>query len=204
MTIHQTSAPTTGRSRVRSRRSAASVAFVVALLSVTLSACAPDGAPDVASAGGGKGETSQAKDGKSYEDMTDAERDDLSRKFAGCMRDNGVDMPDPDSEGGVAITSEASGDMEEMDKAFEACKDFLPNGGEPVKPSAEDLESQREFAKCMRENGIDMPDPDPNGGMTQALEVPDDVDAFNAAIEACNGEGGASLSVGGAVPAGGE
>ncbi|MFJ4106864.1 hypothetical protein [Oerskovia enterophila] len=204
MTIHQPPAPTTGRSRARSRRSAASVAFVVALLSVTLSACAPDGAPDVASAGGGKGENSQAKDGKSYEEMTDAERDDLSRKFASCMRDNGVDMPDPDSSGAVALTTESGADMDEMDKAFEACKEFLPNGGEPMKPSPEDLESQREFAKCMRENGIDMPDPDPNGGMTQALEVPDDVDAFDAAIEACNGEGGASLSVGGAVPAGGE
>jgi len=49
-----------------------------------------------------------------------------------------------------------------------------------------------------------MPDPDPNGGMTEALQVPEDLDAFDAALEACNGEGGASLSVGGAVTESGE
>lgn len=204
MTIHQPPAPITGRSRAGSRRSAASVAFVVALLSVTLAACAPDGAPEVASAGGGKGETSQAKDGNASGDLTDAELDDLSRRFASCMRDNGVDMPDPDSSGSMALTTESGVDMDAMNEAFEACKEFLPNGGEPVKPSAEDLESQREFAKCMRENGVDMPDPDPNGGAMEAIQVPDDIDAFNAALEACNGEGGASLSVGGAVTESGE
>jgi hypothetical protein len=175
------------------RRRSAAAAFAVALLALALAACAPDDAPGVASAGDGKEET-QTEDGKSAEDLTDAERDDMARKFASCMRDNGVDMPDPDTEGGLSVASGTAevGSMEEMDAAFEACREFMPGGGEPVKMTPEDLEAQREFAKCMREQGIDMPDPDPNGGMSGALEMPEDTKAFEAALEACNeaGSGG--------------
>jgi len=188
------------------RRRSAAAAFVVALLTVTLSACAPDDAPDVASAGGGKGETSPGEDKKSFEDMTDAERDDMARQFASCMRDNGVDMPDPDTDGGLSVTSGTAeaGSMDEMDAAFDACREFMPNGGEPMKMTPEDLEAQREFAKCMREHGMDMPDPDPNGGMTAAGEVGDDIAAFETALEACNEPGSAGLGVFESVPGGGE
>lgn len=195
MTIHQHPARTARRVTSRSRRNA-SAAFVVALLAVTLSACAPDADPGVASAGDGKGSNTGQADAKtSYEDMTDAERQDLDRQFASCMRDNGVDMPDPGTDGGLSVSSGA-GDAEEaenMQKAFETCKEFTPNGGEPVKMSPEDLEASREFAKCMRENGVDMPDPDPNGGMTGALEIPEDMAVFDAALEACNASGGMAV-----------
>ncbi|MFF3066240.1 hypothetical protein ACFVQ3_16995 [Oerskovia sp. NPDC057915] len=201
MTIHQTRPG--GAVRSGTRRRSAAAAFVVALLTVTLSACAPDDAPGVASAGDGKGETSEAGDEKSFDDMTDAERDDMARKFASCMRDNGVDMPDPDTDGGLSMASGTveAGSMDEMDAAFEACREFMPNGGEPMKMTPEDLETQREFAKCMREHGVDMPDPDPNGGMTGALELPEDMEAFDTALEACNESGsGAGLSVQKSVP----
>ncbi len=195
-----------GAAPLVTRRRSAAAAFVVALLTVTLSACAPDDAPDVASAGDGKGKTSQAEDKKSYEDMTDAERDDMARQFASCMRDNGVDMPDPGTDGGLAVTSGTveAGSTDEMDAAFDACREFMPNGGEPLKMTPEDLEAQREFAKCMREHGMDMPDPDPNGGMTAAGEVGDDIEAFEAALEACNEPGSAGLGVFESVPGGGE
>jgi hypothetical protein len=171
------------------RRRSAAAAFVVALLALALSACAPDDAPGVASAGDGKEET-QTEDGKS-EELTAAEQDDMARKFASCMRDNGIDMPDPDTEGGLSVASGTAeaGSMEEMDAAFEACKEFMPNGGEAVKMTPEDLEAQREFAKCMRDQGMDMPDPDPNGGMIAAGSVGDDIEAFEAALEACNEAG---------------
>ena len=196
-----------GTARPVARRRSAAAAFVVALLTVTLSACAPDDAPDVASAGDGKGKTGQAEDKKSYEDMTDAERDDMARQFASCMRDNGVDMPDPDADGGLSAAAGTveAGSTDEMDAAFDACREFMPNGGEPMKTTPEDLEAQRAFAKCMREHGIDMPDPDPNGGMTLAGEAPEDLDAFDAALAACNEAGaGNGLSVHESVPGGGE
>ena len=54
-----------------------------------------------------------------------------------------------------------------FEKAQKACQDLLrAAGGEP---SAEDRERMREaalkFAKCMRGEGIDMPDPKADGGM---------------------------------------
>ncbi|MHA7133457.1 hypothetical protein [Oerskovia turbata] len=180
--------------RPTARRRSAPAALLVALLAVALSACAPDAAPGVASAGDGDASSSTEQTGKSAEDLTDAEREDLAREFARCMRENGVDMPDPGADGGGVITLDGSTDEGAMDAAFEACKEFLPDGGEPAKLSPEDLEAQRKYAQCMREQGIDMPDPDPNGGMTMAGEV-GDIEAFEAALEACD-EVGATAGLG--------
>jgi hypothetical protein len=48
------------------------------------------------------------------------------------------------------------------------CGHFLPDGGKPQPLSPEALEQGRKFAKCMRDEGIAFPDPDPNGGGYQA------------------------------------
>jgi len=85
--------------------------------------------------------------------------------FAKCMRDNGVDMPDPvagSGGGGAAIAVGGDGiDPTKMQKAFEACQSFLGagqiNGGAQIDPAMQD--KMVAFAKCMRENGVDMPDP---------------------------------------------
>jgi hypothetical protein len=108
---------------------------------------------------------------------------DAMREFAKCMRENGIDMPDPQEDGGVIAAPQAEiGDKDKMDRAMEACKHELPNGGAPKKPSPEELDEQREFAQCMRDHGVDMPDPDPNGGARQALPMDDKT---KAAVEAC-------------------
>jgi hypothetical protein len=93
-------------------------------------------------------------------------------KFAQCMRDNGIDIPDPkvDGDGRVSFGVPGGGDepvdREKMQAAHEKCKQHLPNGGEPPKLSDEDLEKMRQFAQCMRDNGYpDFPDPQPDGGI---------------------------------------
>src|SRR3569833_1298626 len=118
---------------------------------------------------------------------------DSMRKFAQCMRQNGVNMPDPvDAGGRVAMrASNAPGaNAEEKMKAAEAkCRHFQPNGGKPVKLKPEDQAKMRAMAKCMREHGVDMPDPDPDGGIriskgknsTMDLDSP----TFKAADKAC-------------------
>ena len=56
-------------------------------------------------------------------------------KFAQCMRENGVDVPDPEPGGGIEITQRrvAGGDGDATAKKFEAaqakCRSFMPNGG---------------------------------------------------------------------------
>jgi hypothetical protein len=64
----------------------------------------------------------------------------------------------------------------------------MPNGGEVRQPSAEDLALLRAFAKCMREQGLDYPDPvvDGNGvGEARAI-VPEDMDKLTAAQKICD------------------
>jgi hypothetical protein len=77
-------------------------------------------------------------------------------------------------------------------KAAEAkCRHFQPNGGKPIKLKPEDLAKMRAMAKCMREHGVDMPDPDENGRVTVTRKVAGgpgmnpDSPTFKAADKAC-------------------
>ena len=48
-----------------------------------------------------------------------------------------------------------SADSTKFKNAMNKCRHLLPNGGSPQPPSAEELEKMRQFAKCMRQHGID-------------------------------------------------
>jgi hypothetical protein len=92
--------------------------------------------------------------------------------FAACMRENGVDMPDPevDENGGVMIQigdgeqEPGDGPPEGVDEAMDECGDLMPRG--PVERDGEGFDPTQmqdemlAFTQCMRDNGIDMPDPD--------------------------------------------
>ena len=117
--------------------------------------------------------------------------EDKLREFAKCMRDNGIDMPDPQGGAMRAIPMEEGADLDKMNKANDACKKFLPNGGEYKEPSQEEKDKMREQAKCMREHGIDMPDPDSRGSGAVTLGGGDDTKKFEEAAKACGmGDGG--------------
>ena len=116
--------------------------------------------------------------------------EDRMRDFTKCMRDHGVDMPDPkpagDGKGGTIAIQGEGADKEKIDNAQNACKHFLPNGGEMKPMSAEELDKARKEAKCMRDHGIDMPDPDPSGkGAMRIGGMGDDPKKFEAAAKAC-------------------
>ncbi|MGN9782117.1 hypothetical protein ACTMTF_11855 [Nonomuraea sp. ZG12] len=110
------------------------------------------------------------------------------RKFAQCMRDNGIDMPDPDpADGNVRIMTKKDAGKGDMKKAMEACRSLAPfKDRKELTP--EDQEKMREFARCMRDNGVDMPDPDPDGGAVRIKGgngiKPGDP-TFQKAMEAC-------------------
>ena len=137
--------------------------------------------------------------------------------FAECMREHGIDMPDPQvsDDGGGKFSvgfsggGPGDGDNEKFQEANEACRPLLENAiGEGGRPeiSPEDEEAMLEFAQCMREHGIDMPDPGETGMVFQ-FGGPEgesfDRDAFEAAQEACQdllpgrlGEDGPGFRVG--------
>ncbi|HUQ61260.1 hypothetical protein [Lentzea sp.] len=117
----------------------------------------------------------------SKDQPADAKKDEKGDmvQFAKCMRENGIDMPDPkqDENGGVmiqAMPADAAPDMEKMNAAHEACKQHLPNGGEFKPPSPEEQDKMRRQAKCMRDRGYNWPDPEfDGGGPSEAQELPD-------------------------------
>ncbi|GAB2873489.1 hypothetical protein [Lentzea nigeriaca] len=136
----------------------------------------------------------------SKEQPNDAKKDDKGDmvKFAQCMRDNGIDMPDPkqDDKGGVMIeASPGDGsppDEEKMKAAHEACKKHLPNGGEFKPPSPEEQDKMRQNAKCMRDKGYNWPDPKfDGGGAAESIELPNlDDDKVKQDMKDCGlGEG---------------
>ena len=133
----------------------------------------------------------------------DRNDEDKMRDFTKCMREHGVDIPEPTAQpkagggstgggkGSPGIVIQGAGpDKEKIDKANEACRPLLPNGGQPPKLDAQQLDEMRKMAKCMREHGVNMPDPDPNNpGIMVNPDNAEQVDpeVMKKAAEACGG-----------------
>ncbi len=92
---------------------------------------------------------------------------DVLLKFARCMRQNGVPwFPDPDTSGLTRITPPKGFDPKKMETAQQACRQFQPEMDGDRRLDPEKLETMRQMAKCMRENGVpDFPDPSADGGI---------------------------------------
>jgi hypothetical protein len=94
-------------------------------------------------------------------------------KFAKCMREHGIDMPDPqrDSNGGIKQTMNGKpGSKAAMQAAQNACKKYQQLGGGRAPSAAEQTKIKNAllaYAKCMRDHGIDVPDPKFSGGGIQ-------------------------------------
>lgn len=136
------------------------VATMIATLVVALAGCGTSPAGGQANAG--KAGTSTARKAADEAKL---------RKFAQCMRQQGIDMPDPqsDGEGRIEITrprgkrADSTAEENKFKNAMGKCRTYMPNGGQPPKLSPEDAEKMRKFAQCMRQHGVDMPDPEPDG-----------------------------------------
>ena len=144
------------------RRSASALALA-ALVVALLGACSKSsGGPDVASAGKPAG-------GATPTPSASADRTEQLRAFAQCMRDQGVDVKDPQAgAGGGGLAGMANGiDLKDpkVQAAFTACQAKLPNGGQPPKLDPSQVTQYLLFAACMRDNGIDLPDPGPDGSL---------------------------------------
>jgi hypothetical protein len=110
-------------------------------------------------------------------------------EYAKCMREHGVDFPDPVN--GRFQFKEERGDQRKLDEAQKACRDILEKAKPPVteEQEAEMREAALKFAKCMRQHGVDMPDPTfPEGGgtlMRMPKGMKDDDPKLEAAQKAC-------------------
>lgn len=172
----------------------------VALLALVLVAAAGCGqkeaGSDIASAGGGTPDTKPAAE----QEKGDPE------KFAKCLRENGVDIQFTqrgDKSGGLVRveagksgTGEAkAGDPKKFDEAHEKCKKYAPTGEAAAQLSEADKKKMLEHARCMRKEGIDMPDPKFDGGAMEAMPIPKDTKKFEAALKKCGGAEGSGVAV---------
>jgi hypothetical protein len=89
-------------------------------------------------------------------------------EFAQCMREEGVNFPDPtfDIDGNPQFDNLEIENEEEFESAFENCEDILRNALPEqfdLDPEVEAalVDASLEFSKCMRDQGIDFPDPKP-------------------------------------------
>jgi hypothetical protein len=135
--------------------------FIRVLAAALLAACALA----VAACGG----EDPAGGGNSAADR-ESEAREAQLKYARCMRDHGIDMPDPtfDADGRSLQTGPDPADADDMKRgkfreAEQACKKYL----DAIEPPELSEEQQQEFkdaalanARCMREHGIEnFPDP---------------------------------------------
>src|SRR5919201_2667564 len=99
-------------------------------------------------------------------------------KFAKCMREHGIDMPDPQRTGNGGIKHTVTGmpgSRAAMEAAQKACQKYMQIGGGRAPSAAEQAkvkDAMLAYAKCMRDNGVDMPDPkfsNNGGGVTFQL-----------------------------------
>jgi hypothetical protein len=119
-------------------------------------------------------------------------------KFASCMREEGIDMPDPGADGrqDIKIGGDSGISPEDFERASKACEKYRKDIRREV--SAEDQQKFKESAlahsRCMREHGINFPDPtfDAEGGASVRMEAgrggkkdPENDPKFKAAEEAC-------------------
>ncbi len=175
------------------------VLHVIAALTLVLAACGGSDADGVATL-----DSTTTTVGTSDADGASvAERDEQRLlAFAACMRDNGIeDFPDPrlNADGSVDFGADQRpfADVEEevAEAAFEACADEL--AGVSFAPGGENFDLTAiedafvDFAACMREQGIDMPDPDfssfllgGDGGISPFGDIDfEDLDVLAAAEE---------------------
>jgi len=181
--------------------------LAVAVLASACGGSSGAGGEGVATAGG-TGTANPATDGSPSKDPQQAGLD-----FARCMREQGVDMPDPEvGERGMVMVGprraegEPGGDQRPpagFEEAHRACAHFLEDmiQDDHAKPDPAEQDRALEFARCMRENGVDMPDPDfSDGGAGFSIQIGEEgfdptSETFKAAQKACGSlfgpEGGA-------------
>lgn len=135
--------------------------------------------------------------------------EELALAFAQCMRDEGVDFEDPtvNADGSIQLFNGAGqgangGDGGRFDEATQdalaVCGDliegasFLPGGGDLTEAEDQLLE----FAQCLRDQGLDVDDPDLSGGVGGGgrgpfgdfdPQAPENADAIDACQDALGG-----------------
>lgn len=153
---------------------------------------------------GGCGSSSSAESDGANSDTQDAAR----VKFAQCLRENGIDVPDnPGQNGGGGPPRNI--DQGKFQTAMKACQKYqraaIGNISDADRQEFQDAFVK--FASCMRQHGVDLPNPSAGGGGPPAGggQINQNDPKTKAAREACQDklpQGGPGGGPGGPPPGG--
>jgi hypothetical protein len=122
---------------------------------------------------------------------------DKAVKFSECMRAHGVpQFPDPKQQGqGASLTLDRSSginpDSAQFKAAQQACRAYLPGGGNNGTVPAKVRQQALAFSACMRKHGVpNFPDPQFTGGgvKVEGAGVNPQSPQFKAAQQACQAD----------------
>lgn len=167
--------------------------ILIAAMAVVLAACGGSDDSGVASLEESTTTQAPAQGG----DASGSLEEEALLEFSSCMRENGVeDFEDPviNADGTIdfgGVGGQAEGEIpsdaeiEELEAAFELCADELAGvafGSDGAFDITELQDSFVEFAACMRDNGVELDDPDFNapGGI---IDVFGDIDITDPKIQ---------------------
>jgi hypothetical protein len=137
----------------------ATAGVLAVVLTLALTACGGSGDSDgVASLPDSTGQSTTNEGSSAGASQQDPQEAALA--YARCMRAHGIDVPDPDANGGVQLNAHP-GDEAKIKKAQDACGDILQRSAPKLSKEQQSAlqDGLLAFAKCMRKHGIDMPDP---------------------------------------------
>jgi hypothetical protein len=158
--------------------------FSAAVIGVALLAAACGGSSDASSGGAALDEAREAGSGDGN-DTAPLDEDAQALVFAECVRDKGVDMPDPGpGQQGLIDAFQAVArnyDRATLEQALAACQNLMPQYAQEH-PTGDDW--QLDLAECLREQGLDVSDTPFEDAHSGAV----DVNEFAAAMEVCRNE----------------
>jgi hypothetical protein len=148
------------------------LAFGAVVVALTASGC------------GGSSEASAGGDG-----TTTSSREDAQLAFAQCLREHGIEVSDPGTQGGGGIRlAIRPGNETKFREAQQECRKQVPGAFPELTDEQEQQfrDAALRFARCMREHGVDVPDPKfgSGGGFMIQGARRDDPD-FRDAQKAC-------------------
>ncbi|MGW7051623.1 hypothetical protein [Streptomyces sp. NPDC054887] len=120
-----------------------------------LTGCGGDGKKDVPSAGG------EPSAGKTADKPGAGDPDADVLKFVRCLRENDIEVEDPETNGNVSIQVTGTQDQAKISKAQNACKRYMDAGGSGGGGAAgggEETEEQKvwrlKVERCLRDKGF--------------------------------------------------
>jgi hypothetical protein len=133
---------------------------VVAVVALLVAGCGSNSDSSGVATAGGSGDQPSATTAPK------ANREQQALRFTQCMREQGINMPDPtvDAGGNVRLRPPMGGDepsQAKLQKARAACQQYLQGLQQDFmgQDQTKFRDSLLKYAQCMRNNGYDLPDP---------------------------------------------